>query len=557
MGNSKNLTFTINGLSFKMIHVKGGAFVKDGKLIKLPDYYIGETPVTQALWTAVRDSNPSLNVGDENPVENVSYLECGTFIDLLNDSTGEKFTFPTEVQWEFAAIGGMKSKGYQYSGSDNIDEVAWYRDNSDNHTHPVALKKPNELGIYDMTGNVNEFCSDYWARKDFNQKIIKGGSYEDHDYLYGDEPLRIFIHSAVHPTDRLGYAGLRLVLNEVCLKELNSPSKEKASELIHTAFKSIKLEIEEMEVNESYICTQYVIKSFKMLKGFRGRPTYKIEKTLPEYLYPYLYRLSITADSIFIEVKNEHPLPPPSLLPQLESEEFINSSAKIPIPIGETMDGRLRIMDIAKAPHVLIAGCTMQGKTEFLHSTIASLLHPRNQPCELVLIDPKGCEFKDRYSSVVPEIYVTADEVLAKLNSLLDNLQNRYIVKAAMIGDLTPIVVIIDEYADLTMAAVLCPAAKKKAREIETAIIRLAQKGNPVGIHVILATQRPSINVITGLIKSNFPTRIAFRVVSKEDSLTILDTDGAEKLLGHGDMLFAEGVEIERLQGYRLNQNNG
>ncbi len=331
-------------------------------------------------------------------------------------------------------------------------------------------------------------------------------------------------------------------------------AKNRAIEFIHDAFKSVKLEIEEIEVNESYICTQYVIKSFKLLKGFRGRPIYRIENALPEYLYPYQYRFSITEDSVVIELKSEHPLPPPNLLPQLESEEFINSPAKIPIPIGETMDGKLRIMDLAKAPHVLIAGCTMQGKTEFLHSTIASLLHPRNQPCELVLIDPKGCEFKDRYSSVVPEIYVTADEVLAKLNSLLDDLQNRYIVKAAMIGDLKPIVVIIDEYADLTMAGEPGPAAKKRAREIEKAIIILAQKGSHVGIHIILAEQRPSNNVITGLIKANFPTRIAFRFVSKADSMTIIDTGGAEKLYGKGDMLFAEGMEIERLQGYHITE---
>ncbi len=329
-------------------------------------------------------------------------------------------------------------------------------------------------------------------------------------------------------------------------------SKDKAIELIHEAFKSVKLEIEDMEVNESYNCTQYVIKSFKLLKGFRGRPIYRIENALPEYLYPYQYRFSITEESLFIELKSEHPLPPPSLLPQLESEEFINNPAKIPIPIGETMDGRLKIMDLDKAPHVLVAGATMQGKTEFLHSVITSLLHPRNQRCELVLIDPKGCEFKDRYSSVVPEIYVTAEDVLARLKNLLDNLQNRYIVKAALAGDLTPTVVIIDEYADLIMAAGCSPAARKMAKEIESSIIQLAQKGKPVGIHLILATQRPSNNVITGLIKSNFPTRIAFRVVSKVDSLTIIDTDGAERLLGHGDMLYYEWMDIERLQGFHI-----
>ena len=201
---SSNQTFTVAGVSFTMVFVEGGTFTmgatseqgddadddeKPTHSVTLSDYYIGETEVTQALWKAVMGSNPSYFKGDNLPVENVSYDDVKTFITKLNQKTGKTFRLPTEAEWEYAARGGGKSKGYKYSGSNNIDDVAWYEDNSNNKTHPVKTKQPNELGIYDMTGNVWEWCSDkYGAYSSSSQtnptgpslgsnRVFRGGSW--------------------------------------------------------------------------------------------------------------------------------------------------------------------------------------------------------------------------------------------------------------------------------------------------------------------------------------------------------------------------------------------
>ena len=173
--DGKDKVYTVNGVSFTMIAVKGGTFQmgsddgyeweKPVHQVTLSDYYIGETEVTQELWSAVMGSNPSYYTGNmQRPVEMVSWIDCQTFISKLNQLTGETFRLPTEAQWEYAARGGNKSKGYIYSGSNEIDEVAWYWDNSYMAlTHPVKTKAPNELGIYDMSGNVWEWCSDWYG----------------------------------------------------------------------------------------------------------------------------------------------------------------------------------------------------------------------------------------------------------------------------------------------------------------------------------------------------------------------------------------------------------
>lgn len=129
----------------------------------LSDYYIGQTEVTQALWEAVMGSNPSGHKGDNLPVELVSWNDCQEFIQKLNQLTGKQFRLPTEAEWEYAARGGRKSRGYKYAGGNDIGSVAWYCDNSGTGTHPVAAKQANELGIYDMSGNVWEWCSDRYG----------------------------------------------------------------------------------------------------------------------------------------------------------------------------------------------------------------------------------------------------------------------------------------------------------------------------------------------------------------------------------------------------------
>lgn len=217
--------YTVNGVSFKMIAVKGGTFQMgsdDGynavHQVTLSDYYIGETEVTQELWNAVMGSNPSYFYGNmQRPVETVSWNDCHTFISRLNELTGETFRLPTEAQWEYAARGGYKSKGYTYSGSNAIDDVAWHWYNSDRTTHPVKTKAPNELGIYDMSGNVWEWCSDWYG--DYSSaaqtdptgpatgyyRVGRGGSW-DNDATY----CRVAFRGNSTPTNRFSHLGLRL-----------------------------------------------------------------------------------------------------------------------------------------------------------------------------------------------------------------------------------------------------------------------------------------------------------------------------------------------------------
>ena len=174
---AQNLTFTVDGVSFTMVYVPGGTFTigatseqgsdadndeKPAHSVTLSGYHIGQTEVTQALWKAVMGSNPSRFKGDSRPVEYVSWNDCQTFISRLNAKTGKNFRLPTEAEWEYAARGGH-SGGSKYAGSDNINSVAWYADNSGNETHNVATKSPNSLGIYDMSGNVWEWCQDWYG----------------------------------------------------------------------------------------------------------------------------------------------------------------------------------------------------------------------------------------------------------------------------------------------------------------------------------------------------------------------------------------------------------
>ncbi len=184
-----------DNVKFKMIHVEGGTFMmganeenseasddeRPAHKVTLSSYSIGETAVTQALWEAVMGNNPSHFKGADRPVERVSWKDCQEFIRKLNEKTNRKFRLPTEAEWEFAARGGNKSKGFKYAGSNNIVSVAWYDGNSGNETHPVAQKQPNELGLFDMSGNVYEWCQDWYGEYSNNSQTNptgpEGGNY--------------------------------------------------------------------------------------------------------------------------------------------------------------------------------------------------------------------------------------------------------------------------------------------------------------------------------------------------------------------------------------------
>ena len=227
-------TFTVGGVTFKMIPVSGGTFMmgaRDGEpsagsyekplhQVTLSSFSIGETEVTQALWLAVMGTNPSYFTGDLNrPVEKVSWNDCQTFITKLNQMTGGNFRLPTEAEWEFAARGGNQSVGYIYAGSDTPDDVAWFNENSGSTTHPVAQKQANELGLYDMSGNVSEWCSDWYDSEYYSvspsvnptgpesgyQRVSRGGNHGN-DAIY----IRVAFRNNPTPGTVRDYQGLRL-----------------------------------------------------------------------------------------------------------------------------------------------------------------------------------------------------------------------------------------------------------------------------------------------------------------------------------------------------------
>ena len=226
-------SFIVGGVEFNMIRVEGGSFMmgapdndpdafddeKPQHDVTLSDYYIGETPVTQALWNAVMGENPSHFEGGYSPVEEVSWTDCQEFIKKLNSKTGRTFRLPTEAEWEYAARGGIKSKGYRYAGSDNIDEVAWYGEKSGNKTHPVKQKKANELDLYDMSGYVWEWCQDWFDRygsgKETNPtgpsggslRVLRGGSWGS-----DAQNCRVAYRDCLVPSSRFDFIGFRLAL---------------------------------------------------------------------------------------------------------------------------------------------------------------------------------------------------------------------------------------------------------------------------------------------------------------------------------------------------------
>ncbi len=237
-----NIIFTVKDISFTMVYVEGGTFTmgatseqgkdayKDEKpthSVTLSSYYMGETEVTQALWEAVMGSPASYNggwtseygVGNNYPAYRVSWEDCQTFINRLNSLTGQQFHLPTEAQWEYAARGGSKSRGYKYSGSSDVGSVAWYDGNGSSTTHPIKTKSPNELGLYDMSGNVWEWCSDWYGSyssgsqtnptgaSSVSYRVFRGGS-----WFNNARNCRVSYRRYSAPSGRSYNIGLRLAL---------------------------------------------------------------------------------------------------------------------------------------------------------------------------------------------------------------------------------------------------------------------------------------------------------------------------------------------------------
>jgi len=370
-------------------------------------------------------------------------------------------------------------------------------------------------------------------------------------------------------------------------REVSSEELTRNNNKIIAALQTYKIAVDDVKAIIGPTVTLYKVTP---APGVKISEIKKLQEDIALSLKARGVRVVTLSDSVGIEVANDTP----SIVPLrnlLNSDNFRNSKYELPVAIGYTITQEVKVFDLADAPHLLIAGATKQGKSVGLNVIVSSLLYSKH-PSELkfVFIDPKMVEFSayngllHHYLAVLPTAG-DADEEKAKaivktpadadkaLASLCIEMDERYkLLSEAGVNKLTLynekfkarklnpekghrylpyLVAVVDEYADLTMTIGGSPESRKVAKNITNSIIRLAQKGRAAGIHVILATQRPSVDVISGIIKSNFPMRIAFRVASRVDSMTILDAPGAEKLIGRGDMLWSAGIDTERIQcGY-------
>ena len=232
----ETVTVTVNGVSFKMVFVLGNTFMMGSSAFTDPDayrnespvhevtiwsYYIAETEVTQELWMAVMGKNPSAFQGDlKRPVENVSRFECARFVDKLTELTGKVFRMPTEAEWEYAARGAGYSRGFRFAGYEEVDAVAWYVENAMGGTQPVGMKEPNEIGLYDMSGNVFEWCQDFYSSYDAEPQVnpigpesgfdnvIRGGAWNS-----VAAQCRVSFRGNMSPYEASDNVGLRLAMN--------------------------------------------------------------------------------------------------------------------------------------------------------------------------------------------------------------------------------------------------------------------------------------------------------------------------------------------------------
>ena len=294
--DNETRTFTVNGVSFTMTFVKGGTFQMGATIeqendaaddekpvhsVTLSSYYISQTEVTQALWKAIMNNNPSYFKGDKLPVETVSWNDCQTFIKKLNKQTGQTFRLPTEAEWEYAARGGNKSRGHKYAGSNTIDYVAWYESNSGSSTHIVATKQPNELGLYDMSGNVWEWCQDWYGNYSSSfqtnptgasagsSHVYRGGGWDSYtrnnrsssrgDNDFADCNLEIGFRLALDAQKAGEHTRRPTIINETTSESKNTIEKESVQQQ--------RKKQEPLQQEDSvYAMTQNIINNLKAMK---------------------------------------------------------------------------------------------------------------------------------------------------------------------------------------------------------------------------------------------------------------------------------------------------
>jgi len=459
----------------------------------------------------------------------------------------------------------------------------------------VEKEDNNESAINDADVE-NSFVLDNFMKKDKEKISSKTEKTSPSEKTESASELKIEVEKTVEEVDEVDEKSNKIVENfgefdpTLELKNFKFPKLDLLKEYSDTS--TITIDEKELEQNKNKIVetlSNYKI-GIAQIKATIG-PTVTLYEIIPEAGIRISkiknleddIALSLSAlgiriiapipgkGTIGIEVPNQKPSIV-SMKSVASSSKFQNAEMALPIAFGKTISNETFVVDLAKMPHLLMAGATGQGKSVGLNVILTSLLYQKH-PAEVkfVLVDPKKVELtlfnkiERHYLAKLPDteeaIITDNTKVINTLNSLCIEMDDRYeLLKTAMVRNireynrkfkarkLNPekghrflpyIVLVVDEFADLIMTA---------GKEVETPIARLAQLARAIGIHLIIATQRPSVNVITGMIKANFPARIAFRVTSKIDSRTILDTGGANQLIGRGDMLFTQGNELIRLQ---------
>ena len=529
------------------------------------------------LYASGRFSRWLVTVGDRKQRHDIPSSEGHETVD--DDTEDDTETVASDAGEAVEPLPGVEERygaggAEAWSADDIIADPPFVQD-----AGPAAEDRHIDTGVPEVMAGSSEF------KADEGLEVIQGPDFED---VTKDLP-RIDTKEGL---ENYKFPPLELLNDykegryEVAPEEL-----ERNNNKIRATLLNYKIQVEKVSA-----CVGPTVTLYKVVPapGVKVSAIKNLEEDIAIALRIKGVRVVILTDSVGIEVANDRPSTVP-LKSMLNDDAFRNSNAELPVAIGYTIMQKVKVFDLADAPHLLVAGATKQGKSVGLNVIISSLLYAKH-PSELkfVFIDPKMVEFSayarllKHYLAVMPTAASEsdeqenaivkhpkqADEILRSLclemderyrllsKSGVNNIKlynekytDRHLLPTEGHHFLPYIVVVIDEYADLIMSGGMGAESRSQARSITSSIIRLAQKGRAAGIHVIIATQRPSVDVITGLIKTNFPTRIAFRVVTRVDSATILDKPGAEKLIGKGDMLYYAGVDMERVQCALINMD--